>query len=81
MRIINNILPIMKYKDLILVKFADNIRHKRNELGISQEELAFRAGVHRTYIGMVERSERNVSLVYAEKIAIALNTTISELLK
>ena len=71
----------MKYKDLILVKFADNIRHKRNELGISQEELAFRAGVHRTYIGMVERSERNVSLVYAEKIAIALNTTISELLK
>ncbi len=71
----------MKYKDLILVKFADNIRHKHNELGISQEELAFRAGVHRTYIGMVERSERNVSLVYAEKIAIALNTTISELLK
>ena len=71
----------MKYKDLILVKFADNIRHKRNELGISQEELAFRAGVHRTYIGMVERTERNVSLVYAEKIAIALNTTISELLK
>ncbi len=71
----------MKYKDLILVKFADNIRHKRNELGISQEELAFRAGVHRTYIGMVERAERNVSLVYAEKIAIALNTTISELLK
>lgn len=71
----------MKYKDLILVKFADNIRHKRNELGISQEELAFRAGVHRTFIGMVERAERNVSLVYAEKIAIALNTTISELLK
>lgn len=81
MRIINNTLPIMKYKDLILVKFADNIRHKRNELGISQEELAFRAGVHRTFIGMVERAERNVSLVYAEKIAIALNTTISELLK
>lgn len=71
----------MKYKDLILVKFADNVRHKRNELGISQEELAFRAGVHRTFIGMVERAERNVSLVYAEKIAIALNTTISELLK
>lgn len=81
MRIINNTLPIMKYKDLILVKFADNVRHKRNELGISQEELAFRAGVHRTFIGMVERAERNVSLVYAEKIAIALNTTISELLK
>ena len=70
-----------KYKDTILTKFADNVRHKRYALGISQEELAFRAGVHRTYIGMVERTERNISLVYAEKIAKALNTTINELIK
>ena len=70
-----------KYKDTILTKFADNVRRKRYALGISQEELAFRAGVHRTYIGMVERTERNISLVYAEKIAKALNTTINELIK
>lgn len=70
-----------KYKDSILIKLAENIRHKRNELGISQEELAFRADVHRTYIGMVERAEKNVSLIYAEKIAKALGTTISELIK
>lgn len=69
------------YKDEILLKFAGNVRHKRNDLKISQEELAFRAGVHRTYIGMVERSERNVSLIYAEKIAKALGTTIDELIK
>ena len=72
---------MIKYKDEILIKFANNVRHKRNEFGINQEELAFRAGVHRTYIGMVERAERNVSLVYAEKIAKALNTTINELIK
>lgn len=70
-----------RYKDSILVKFADNVRRKRYELGINQEELSFRAGVHRTYIGMVERSERNVSLIYAEKIAKALGTTIDELIK
>ena len=70
-----------RYKDAILVRFADNVRCKRYELGINQEELSFRAGVHRTYIGMIERSERNVSLIYAEKIAKALGTTIDELIK
>ena len=70
-----------RYKDEILEKFVLNVRRKRHSLGINQEELAFRAGVHRTYIGMVERSERNVSLVYADKIAKALDTTITELIK
>ena len=50
------------------------------ELGISQEELAFRAGLHRTYIGMVERAERSISLQYAKKIADALNVKLDTLL-
>ena len=65
-------LPMKRHKDEILERFAYNVRRKRHALGINQEELAFRAGVHRTYIGMVERCERNVSLIYAEKIAKAL---------
>ena len=48
---------------------------------ISQEELAHKANICRTYIGMVERAERNISLQNAKKIADALNITIDELLK
>ena len=53
----------------------------RQELGISQEELAYRAGLHRTYIGMVERAERSISLQNAKKIADALNAKLDNLLK
>jgi transcriptional regulator with XRE-family HTH domain len=60
---------------------ALNIRRLRSERGISQEELADLAGLHRTYIGSIERSERNVSIDNIEKIAIALETTVSDLLK
>lgn len=49
-------------------------------MNISQEELAFRAGVHRTYIGMVERAERSISLQNAKKIADALNVKLDTLL-
>jgi transcriptional regulator with XRE-family HTH domain len=49
-------------------------------LGLSQEELASRAGLHRTYIGMIERAEKNVTLRNIEKLAKALDTTIGELL-
>ena len=50
-------------------------------LNISQEELADRAGVHRTYVGMLERAEKNVTVLSLEKIATALNVPIEELLK
>ena len=70
-----------KYTDDILLRFASNVKRLRNEKGMSQEELAFQAQVHRTYIGMVERAERNVSLIYAEKIAKALGVGIDELVK
>lgn len=49
-----------------------NIRSRRKVLGISQEELADLSGLHRTYIGGIERGERNVSALNIEKISIAL---------
>lgn len=51
---------------------AKNVRLIRNNLGLSQEELAEEAGLHRTYIGGIERGERNVSIDNIEKIAKAL---------
>ena len=53
------------------------VRDKRLKLGLSQEELASRAGVHRTYIGMIERAEKNITLGNIEKIAKALNISIA----
>jgi transcriptional regulator with XRE-family HTH domain len=65
----------------ILIKLGDNIRARRNALEISQEELSFRAELHRTYIGAVERGEKNISFKNLYKIAKALNISISELTK
>ncbi len=59
--------------------FAQRVRTFREEQGISQEKLAELAGLHRTYIGMVERLERNPSLVCIYKIAKGLGIHISEL--
>lgn len=66
-------------KEPILVLFGRNVQNHRKALGLSQEQLADRAGVHRTYIGMIERAEKNITLVNIEKIAKALNVSISEL--
>ena len=65
----------------ILSRFGSAVRQKRLALGISQEELADRAGVHRTYVGMIERGEKNVTLLNIQKFAFALGVTISDLLK
>lgn len=67
------------HKEPILVLFGRNVQNHRKALGLSQEQLADRAGVHRTYIGMIERAEKNITLVNIEKIAKALNVNISEL--
>lgn len=69
-----------KPKQAILVEFGSLIRKKREELGISQEELADKAALHRTYIGDIERGERNVSLINIKKIANALGIPLSILL-
>lgn len=61
--------------------FAQRVRTLREEQGISQEKLAERAELHRTYIGMVERLERNPSLVCIHKIANGLGVHITELFK
>jgi transcriptional regulator with XRE-family HTH domain len=64
----------------ILKKFGDKVKTLRLEKGWTQEELARRADLHRTYIGSIERYERNISLLNVERIAKALNVTIKDLL-
>jgi transcriptional regulator with XRE-family HTH domain len=61
--------------------FGHNVRRIRNEVGLSQEELAFRSKLHRTYISSLERGERNVSLENIFAIARALDVSPGELLK
>jgi transcriptional regulator with XRE-family HTH domain len=65
----------------ILLKFGNKVRERRLKLGLSQEELASRAGVHRTYIGMIERAEKNITLENIEKIAKALEISLDNLMK
>jgi transcriptional regulator with XRE-family HTH domain len=55
------------------LKFGDAIRELRKGRNLSQEELAEQAGVHRTYIGMIERGEKNITLENIQKLAKALN--------
>lgn len=54
-------------------EFGDRMRARREEMGLSQEDLAGRCGLHRTYVGSVERGERNVSLINIVRIADALD--------
>lgn len=59
---------------------AENVRAFRKKHGLSQEELADRCELHRTYIGSVEREERNVSLSTLEVLSQALGVSVAELL-
>jgi transcriptional regulator with XRE-family HTH domain len=61
--------------------FGEKIRKIRIERGLSQEKLAFLAGLHRTYIGAIERGERNVSFKNIEKIANTLKVNLEELFR
>lgn len=63
----------------IMVRFGQAVRNIRRSQGISQEELAERCGLHRTYISDVELGKRNVSLENIERIAISLNRSLVEL--
>lgn len=67
-------------KKKILIKFGNKVRERRTALGLSQEELGERAGVHRTYIGMIERAEKNITLENIEKIAKALEIPLGDLM-
>ena len=65
----------------ILKEFGNRIRQFRTETGLSQEKLSFLTGFHRTYIGMIERGERNISLTNMLVFAKAFDVTIDELVK
>ena len=65
---------------VILKKFGQKVRSERLKQNLSQEALAAKAGVHRTYIGMIERAEKNITLLNIEKVSKALNISISKLL-
>ena len=60
-------------------RFGKAIRRRRRELDLSQEELAERAELHRTYVSDIERGDRNPSLENIEKLAKALNIKVSDL--
>lgn len=64
-----------------LKSLGDRIRSVRQECGLSQEELAFKAGLDRTYVGSVERGERNISVLNLERIMRALGSTAAEALR
>ncbi len=63
-----------------LKRFGIRVRSERERLGVSQEELAGRSGLHRTYIGGVERGERNVGLLNVLRLARALGLPPASLL-
>jgi transcriptional regulator with XRE-family HTH domain len=62
-----------------LIEFGKRVRAERERLGISQEELADRAGIHRTYLGGVERGERNLGFLNMLCIAHALGVPVAKL--
>ena len=65
--------------DDLRAAFGRRVRELRKEHGFSQEELAHRAGLHYTYVGGIERGERNPALVNIGKIAAALGISVAEL--
>jgi transcriptional regulator with XRE-family HTH domain len=68
-------------QDQLQALFGQRVRELRLKLGMSQESLGDASALHRTYIGSVERGERNVSLENIVRLARALHTTPSNLLK
>ena len=66
---------------MIKTKVGKRIKELRNKLGISQEELAFRSEIHRTYIASLEVGKRNVSIETLEKVVNSLEVSMSEFFK
>lgn len=68
-------------KEEILIHFGKRVKELRTQNKLTQEQFAQKTGLHKNYIGMVERGERNPSLINIEVIANGLEITISELMK
>jgi transcriptional regulator with XRE-family HTH domain len=62
-------------------RFGFSVRVRREDLGLTQEEFAERARIHRTYVSDVERGQRNISLLNIERVAQALDIAMSELFR
>jgi transcriptional regulator with XRE-family HTH domain len=71
----------MPAREPVLKKFGGNVRETREARNLSQEALAEQADLDRTYIGGIERGERNPTILSALRIAKALRTTVAELCK
>jgi transcriptional regulator with XRE-family HTH domain len=71
----------MKTKSSARRIFAENLRKARLAKKLSQEDLAELAGLHRTYVGSVERAERNVSIENMERLSLAVSVSLPDLLK
>jgi transcriptional regulator with XRE-family HTH domain len=69
-----------RQRESVRLRFARNLRATRKEKHLSQEELAAIAGLHRTYVGSIERGERNVSIDNIERLAEALQLDVIDLL-
>ena len=67
--------------DDVRIRFGKAVRQCRHKLGVSQEEFADLCGLDRTYVGGIERGERNPAIVNVEKIAKALNISLAELFR
>ena len=65
----------------VRIRFGKVLRERRLKLGVSQEAFADLCGLDRTYVGGIERDERNVALVNIEKLARALKISLSELFR
>jgi transcriptional regulator with XRE-family HTH domain len=78
----HKVIPADDYDvDSVLVRFGNRVRELRKKQGLSQEGLALESGLDRSYVGGVERGERNISLENIEKLAMALGVHPSELLR
>jgi transcriptional regulator with XRE-family HTH domain len=62
-------------------RFGFAVKLRREELGLTQEDLAEKAGIHRTYLSDVERGSRNLSLINIERLALALGLSLSDLFR
>lgn len=71
----------MAKKNRALIRLGANLRQAREAKGWSQEELAFRCGVHRTYVGAVERGEYNVTILTLRKFTKALGITLRDAIR